>query len=1460
MHSFCFSTSFSFRKLSIFLLLAGGGFTQLFAQPTTITDITAGGAVIDGVITPEEYAGFSTGINSGFGDVIGAGSTFYIDSDGAGNLYFGLESGGGDLSDFAVIYLDTKAGGFSSTSSFLDNSDDGRSALSALGFTSPNRADITFAPGFEADYGIVFSNNFIALWELVAGGPGAHSFIRIDDLTPNANAGAGVWESDAFNLTDIGLTPGDPMKYIITYLNPYDLGGAFRSNEFHGVAAGSFTSGNIGVNPVTLADGDYNTFKSYRRTIIDDFEQDALPSGTDGDGLGVGYIAFESAVGGIALDITDAPAAAVPGATAGNRVLSKNMTLPENAFAGFLHRFPNVNTDAWVPMDWSTYEGIQLWIYGHNTGGTLFLDILDNRNPGSTTDDAERFSIDIPDDFSGWSFFEFTWDQFNRKEIGNGAPNDGLNLTEVNGYAIGGFGSVDMGTNTYYADDVAIWGTREIEIPLEAQFASNQYQLTEGGTAQIEIVLNRISSNPMTVTYATAESTAVPGRDFTPASSTVVIPAGETSATFPLSTTDNNKNDGDRSLMVVLRETDEGELGFTRRTRLTILDDEPADLTLIDDFEGFHPFQSEGNISATAIELADGNTNALPCQDSYEHALSVVGDGTLSRTFTEPQDWSASTGLNFWYYGAGSGETITVDVHDNRSAATATTQPADWVLAWSDEFDAAAGTPLNPNSWTHELGDGSLNGTTGWGNAELQYYTDDPANAAMDGNGNLVITTNTLDVNTTDLVCWYGPCQYTSARLITKNKINFEYGRIEARIQVPPGEDGLWPAFWALGSDIDEVGWPQTGEIDIMEYVSRLPNEIFGTIHGPGYSGGASFGNIYDFGVPVANDYHTFAIEWQPDIISWFVDGIAYHQAIPADVAPNEWVFNHPFFLLLNQAIGGNFGGAISPDLTFPQEMKVDYVRVYQAEDSAERFETSFTDDKAGWQLIYLPFDEFARSADQPAGAPDDGLGLNEVWGYSLTLPDAPALDDGVRFDQIRLTNGEPPFFDAGTYQGDCPDADGDGLPDFADSCPDSANAGLDFDGTDDLITTPVDLDADVAPLTTWEAWVYPTSDAPTFNMILSIDDGGWDRFLSLADGSVVIGHGSEAWYATTYTPNVWQHVAVVFDQPNNQIRFFRNGVDYGTFPTTFPNEMTLENLTIGATNSGGGDYFQGRIDEVRIWNVARSKAEILSSINEELAGNESGLLAYYNFNEGVPGSDNTGLPATALDKTGSYDAGLIGFSQQNNTSNWVVGAPINGSDPDNDHIGEGCDCDPANPSGPPANRTGPIAPGTYQDYAIESGGTVGIDTSVTFLAEEIILFKPGFHAKAGSDVLARIENCPATDPPPAAQPPALSFAESSIPKKSEMEASNELQLLLAPNPAHNFTNLQLQLPADGPVSIFVLNALGRRVAQPLSRAALPAGPHTYRLNTSHLTAGWYHVVVRTGTGQVVQKLVLIRD
>jgi beta-glucanase (GH16 family) len=249
-----------------------------------------------------------------------------------------------------------------------------------------------------------------------------------------------------------------------------------------------------------------------------------------------------------------------------------------------------------------------------------------------------------------------------------------------------------------------------------------------------------------------------------------------------------------------------------------------------------------------------------------------------------------------------------------------------WKLAWSDEFDAPAGTPPDPANWGYDLGDGSVRGLEGWGNREREYYTDSAANAATDGEGNLLITARVADGS---LECWYGPCEYTSARLLTKGRHEIQYGRIEVRLKVPRGA-GFWPAVWMLGANLDEIGWPKSGEIDVMEHLGRLPTEILGTIHGPGYSGSSGFSGTLDLGTPVDEDFHTVAIEWRPGHIAWFVDGVVYHEAGPADVAPNEWVFDRPFFLLLNVAVGGNLAGPVALDTVFPQAMAVDYVRLYE--------------------------------------------------------------------------------------------------------------------------------------------------------------------------------------------------------------------------------------------------------------------------------------------------------------------------------------------------------------------------------------------------------------------------------------------------------------------------------------------------------------------------------------------------
>ncbi|MFD7021317.1 family 16 glycosylhydrolase [Promicromonospora sukumoe] len=235
-------------------------------------------------------------------------------------------------------------------------------------------------------------------------------------------------------------------------------------------------------------------------------------------------------------------------------------------------------------------------------------------------------------------------------------------------------------------------------------------------------------------------------------------------------------------------------------------------------------------------------------------------------------------------------------------------------LTWSDEFDGAAGSAPNPANWNLETGAG------GWGNNELQNYTSSRDNSALDGNGNLVITARQD-----------GNGGYTSARLTTAGKVEPTYGRVEARIKIPRGQ-GIWPAFWMLGGQIDSgVPWPNSGEIDIMENVGFEPHMVHGTIHGPGYSGGSGIGASYTHpqGWSFADDFHTFAVDREPGRITWSVDGNVYQTRSTADVGGNQWVFDQPFFMLLNVAVGGNWPGYPDGTTQFPQQMVVDYVRVY---------------------------------------------------------------------------------------------------------------------------------------------------------------------------------------------------------------------------------------------------------------------------------------------------------------------------------------------------------------------------------------------------------------------------------------------------------------------------------------------------------------------------------------------------
>jgi beta-glucanase (GH16 family) len=251
------------------------------------------------------------------------------------------------------------------------------------------------------------------------------------------------------------------------------------------------------------------------------------------------------------------------------------------------------------------------------------------------------------------------------------------------------------------------------------------------------------------------------------------------------------------------------------------------------------------------------------------------------------------------------------------AAAAPSPAPAPLAVTFEDNFDGAAGTQPDPAKWRLETGDNESN-------HERQYYTDSPDNAALDGQGNLVITAR--KENPANYQCWYGTCEYTSARLNTAGTFTQTYGTFEARIKMSHGQ-GMWPAFWLLGENIGSVGWPECGEIDVMENIGREPNTVHGTIHGPGYSGEGGIGAAYD-GPRFADGFHTFKVDWRPDRITWSVDGNVYQTRTPADLGGQRWVFDHPFYLILNLAVGGYWPGDPDASTPFPNTLVIDYVRV----------------------------------------------------------------------------------------------------------------------------------------------------------------------------------------------------------------------------------------------------------------------------------------------------------------------------------------------------------------------------------------------------------------------------------------------------------------------------------------------------------------------------------------------------
>ena len=244
----------------------------------------------------------------------------------------------------------------------------------------------------------------------------------------------------------------------------------------------------------------------------------------------------------------------------------------------------------------------------------------------------------------------------------------------------------------------------------------------------------------------------------------------------------------------------------------------------------------------------------------------------------------------------------------------------EWKLVWSDEFEAEE---LDQDKWSYQFGTGEEQGLTGWGNNELQFYTNHPENVYLE-DGQLHIVAHRED---------HEGMEYTSGRIITRDKGDWRYGKIEVRAKLPQGE-GIWPAIWMLPTEEVYGGWPKSGEIDIMEMVGHEPETIHGTVHyGPDSPNNEYVENPFSLDEGIfADDFHTFSIEWEEDQIKWFVEGNEFYSVTPDDLEPHPYPFNEEFHLILNLAVGGNWPGNPDETTEFPQSLIVDYVRVYQAD------------------------------------------------------------------------------------------------------------------------------------------------------------------------------------------------------------------------------------------------------------------------------------------------------------------------------------------------------------------------------------------------------------------------------------------------------------------------------------------------------------------------------------------------
>ena len=692
--------------------------------------------------------------------------------------------------------------------------------------------------------------------------------------------------------------------------------------------------------------------------MLDDFEMDALFIGADAEGSNIGYVPWGDAPGNVELSLFTAK-------RGGQESGALNLNFDIVAWGGFTHVFND--GENWIGMDWRDYNAISFAFLGNNTGGVIQFEIFDNRNAELPGDTAERWFYRFVDDAYGWRLIEIPFVDFQRRSDWqpSGAPDDGFGLDAVSAYAFG----LPAGIGSAFAiiDEVQLVVLQGVDSPVTATVEEAAAEAPEPEPVElVEVPLNEA----LLATMPYAEPVMV--ADYENGLQYVSQADGAAVGFVAWGDTTANAIIGASQIMPF--------------TELALPDaSAPNQILRIDynigawggfthafsDGAGWHSmdwtdhnamqFWLYGNDTGRVIqvEIFDNrqmDSNADSAERFYYHLLD---DYEGWRQFTLPfaffqrrADWqpggAPDDGFNLdavWGYAfgfpAGVGaktaylDDLMIVVVDDPSqvqvdASEIVTEvevdesigweTREWELLWSDEFDAEAGSPINSESWTCEVGG------HGWGNNELEYYTDRVENAAHDGKGNLVITAR--EETLADSSCHYGECLYTSARCITQDKVEFTYGRVEARIDIPNGQ-GIWPAFWMLGANFPEIGWPLSGEIDILENIGEK-NVVYGALHGPGYSGAGNIGYVYRADVNFDEGFHVYAIDWDEYVIRWYVDGELVNLTSINDLDGAQWVYDHDFFLLMNVAVGGYWPGAPDESTAFPQEMIVDYVRVYQ--------------------------------------------------------------------------------------------------------------------------------------------------------------------------------------------------------------------------------------------------------------------------------------------------------------------------------------------------------------------------------------------------------------------------------------------------------------------------------------------------------------------------------------------------